>query len=55
MIKKSRSNSAMSAKADAPVVLAVDDLAAIDGGTHFAGCTVPVVVKPICPPPPPPC
>jgi hypothetical protein len=53
-MKRSRSNSAQMAKAVAPVGLTADDLAAIDGGNHFAGCTVPVVVKPICPPPPPP-
>jgi hypothetical protein len=55
MIKPSRSNSTQPAKADAPLILGADDLAAIDGGTHFAGCPVPLVVKPICPPPPPPC
>jgi hypothetical protein len=47
MIKPSRSNSAQPAKADAPVTLGADDLAAIDGGTHL--------VAKGCPPPPPVC
>lgn len=55
MIKRRQSNSAQPAAINAPTILGADDLAAIDGGNHFAGCKVPVVVRPICPPPPPPC
>jgi hypothetical protein len=47
MIKPSRSNSTQPAKADAPVILGADALAAIDGGTHL--------IAKDCPPPPPPC
>jgi hypothetical protein len=48
MIKPSRSNSTQPAKADAPVILGADDLAAIDGGTHL-------IDKDCSPPPPPVC
>jgi hypothetical protein len=53
MIKPSRSNPTLPAKADAPVTLGADDLAAIDGGTHLVGRQF-VVAQPVCLPPPPP-
>jgi hypothetical protein len=49
MIKPSRSNSTQPAKADAPVILGADDLAATEGGTHrLTGCAPPP--PPICAP-----
>jgi hypothetical protein len=53
MIKPSRSNTTQPAKADAPVILGADDLAAIDGGNHLAGRPV-FLVQSVCAPPPPP-
>jgi hypothetical protein len=50
MIKPSRSNSTQPAKADAPVILGADDLAAIEGGTHLRGCAPPPPPPPICEP-----
>lgn len=55
MTKPTRSHFDRQDNSGAPTVLSTDDLVAVDGGTHFAGCTVPVVVKPLCPPPPPRC
>lgn len=49
MIKPSRSNTTQPAKADAPVILGADDLAATEGGTHrLTGCAPPP--PPICAP-----